>query len=248
MSVKYTAQQKDWLLCHWSDYRTYADITEGFNGWFGTSRTKSALMQYGVKTLKLPAKFNPMYIKYTEEELNFIKDNYYKCQTYNELVDLVNERFHTNRNVSMIMDKCTKYLKLKPHHMKNVGVFGSRYKTQSPIGTIRVAQTGTYIKVRLKELNVEGHGRYITGYNEPYWKPIQKKIYEDAHGELSEDKMVCFLDGNRENLSLDNLYAIDRRISAILSQFGWWSKDRDITLAAIKYAELYYSVKDAKDV
>ena len=73
--------------------------------------------------------------------------------------------------------------------------------------------------------------------------PLQKKIYQDAYGEIEEGKMVCFLDGNAENFDIDNLYPIDRKISAVMSANQWWTKDREHTLTAIKWCELHYALK-----
>ena len=66
----------------------------------------------------------------------------------------------------------------------------------------------------------------------------------DNYGPVPDGKMICFLDCNKENLDIDNLYCIDRRVSVRLAQNGWWSTNPDITLAGIKYAELKEALKD----
>jgi hypothetical protein len=76
---------------------------------------------------------------------------------------------------------------------------------------------------------------------------LQKKIYQDAHGEIAPGKMVCFLDGNPHNFDLDNLYPIDRKISAVMSNNRWWTDSKEHTLTAIKWCELYYAIKNVKD-
>ena len=86
---------------------------------------------------------------------------------------------------------------------------------------------------------------HISGYAEPYWIPIQKKIWQDHYGEVPEGKMVIFLDGDRENLDIENLYCIDRRISAIMAANKWYTNSRDHTLTAIKWCELHYAMKDS---
>ena len=58
--------------------------------------------------------------------------------------------------------------------------------------------------------------------------------------------MVCFLDGDNNNFDLNNLYPINRKISAIMSKNKWWTHSRNHTLAAIKWCELFYVLKDMK--
>lgn len=87
--------------------------------------------------------------------------------------------------------------------------------------------------------STQGH---FTGYKEPWWKPLQKKLYEDAYGPVG-DKLVVFLDCNRENFNLNNLYAVDKKITTRLAKNGWWSTNPDITLAGIKLCELIEALK-----
>lgn len=177
------------------------------------------------------------HIYYTPEQEQWIIDNYHNVKSYDELTELFNKQFHVNRSRSSLADKCVKRLGLKG--MPNRTVYGIKEKEQLPIGTIRKSQTGTYIKV----LEIPNK-TMISGYSEPYWMPLQKKIYIDAYGNISKGQMVCFLDGNPENFELDNLYCIDRRISAIMSKNKWWTSSKEHTLTAIKWCELHYALKD----
>lgn len=74
-----------------------------------------------------------------------------------------------------------------------------------------------------------------------------EKVWEDYYKkEVPKGKMVCFLDCNRDNIDISNLYCIDRKISAVMSKNKWWSKDKDRTLTAIKWCELYYALHGGK--
>lgn len=174
---------------------------------------------------------------FTAEQEQWLRDNYQSIETYDELTMRFNERFGTLRKKTAISEKCSKRLGLKG--MVNKTKYGNKVKEQLPIGTIRKSQVGTYIKV----LPVP-NGIKFTGYSEPYWLPLQKKIYQDAYGEIRSDQMVCFLDHNAENFELDNLYCIDRRISAIMSRNHWWTDSKEHTRTAIKWCELHYAIKD----
>ncbi len=169
-------------------------------------------------------------IRYTPEEERFLVGKITNCSSFQELTDLFNEQFGTMRSIGSIRDKCIKQLKIRIG--KNSGQYGSRNKDHLLLGTISKTSYGTYIKVA-----DAGDAKY-TGYQEPYWVPLQKKIWEDAHGKVPDGCMICFLDCNRDNFALENLYCIDRRISAVLARQGWYSQNPQITLAGIKWAEL----------
>lgn len=171
---------------------------------------------------------------YTEAEIEWLRENQDKM-TRAKLAEAFNEKFGASVGLYSISDICTKRLGL--HRTVNDGCYGARAKEELPIGTIRKSQTGTYIKVKESQ---KSHG---SGYNEPYWIPLQKKIYQDKYGEIEKGKMVCFLDGNTDNFDIDNLYCIDRRISAVMSSNQWWTNDREHTLTAIKWCELHYALK-----
>lgn len=177
--------------------------------------------------------------RFTKEQENWLLINYQAEPSYSHLTYKFNSKFSANRTVEQVREKCTKRLGLKG--MPNPTQYGRKKKEELPIGTIRKSQTGTYIKVCL----VDNSG--ITGYPEPYWLPLQKKIYQDTYGDILQNQMVCFLNHNPEDFRIENLYAIDRKISAIMSSNGWWSEDAELTLAAIKWCELYYAIKNVSN-
>ena len=174
---------------------------------------------------------------YTEAEIEWLCENQ-DTMTRAKLAEAFNEKFGASVSRDKLSDLCTKRLGL--HRTSNDGCYGSRPKEQLPIGTIRKSQTGTYIKV------MDSQNGKFSGYKEPYWMPLQKKIYQDAYGEIEKGKMVCFLDGNTENFDINNLYPIDRKISAVMSSNQWWTKDREHTLTAIKWCELHYALQAKK--
>lgn len=178
--------------------------------------------------------------KFSAEQETWLRTQFYLVRSYAELTDKFNATFGTNRNSGMISDKCSKRLGLKGMH--NSAQYGNKPKEQLPLGTIRKSQTATYVKVAYTS-----NEERITGYPEPYWLPLQKKIYQDAHGEIAPGQMVCFLDNNPENFELDNLYAIDRRIAAILAMNKWWTESKEHTLTAIKWCELHYKLKETHE-
>lgn len=178
------------------------------------------------------------YRHYTDTERNYLMENFLKFKTLDELVKDFNKKFNKNKKASTLKAFCNHQLNLRGH--SNVGKFGNgaNEKSELPIGTIRKATNGTYIKVK------ESKNHHISSYAEPYWIPIQKKIWQEYYGEVQKGKMIVFLDCNRENLEIDNLYCIDRKIAAVMSKNQWWTPSKEHTLTAIKWCELWYARKE----
>lgn len=174
-------------------------------------------------------------MRYSKEEKQFLIDHIANVESFQELTDALNEEFGTNRCMDRVREQCNKQLRITIG--KNAGRYGIKQQKQLPIGAIRKSTNHcTYIKV------LDSAQSYSTGYKEPWWKPLQKKIYEDAYGSVG-DKLVVFLDCNKENFDLSNLYAVDKKITTRLAKNGWWSTDPNITLAGIKLYELIEALK-----
>lgn len=237
MSDLYTEEQKLWVRNNCKLCGSYKEFAEKFNKHFHTKKSVNALQQYVVKKLRLSVNSARNSLCYSKAEEQWIMDNFKHYSTYKSLTEDFNRIFHRDKEVSHIRDKCTKGLKL--HGMDNVTRYKKgNLKKQCSIGTIRTPKNGvTYIKVKDSSLT------YQSGYREPYWLPLQKKIWQDHYGEVPKGKMVIFLDGNRDNFDIDNLYCIDRRISAIMAKNKWYTDSKEHTLTAIKWCELYYALK-----
>lgn len=170
-------------------------------------------------------------MRYSEAEERFLREHIGECEAFAELTRRLNSEFGTDRKMELVREKCNKQMKMTIG--KNISQYGKKPKEQLPIGTIRESANGvTYIKV------MDADKSYATGYREPWWIPLQKKIYQDANGKIPDGYMVIFLDCDRKNFSLENLYAIDRKISAQLAKNGWYSKNPELTKTAIRYCEL----------
>lgn len=238
MSAKYTKEQIDWLNENSISYNSYRAIRNDFNKQFGTSKTVSAIQQYLTRILKIQLMTEKKSHIFTSEEEEWIMDNYHKFMNYSDLTTEFNQKFKKNKTIQSMYEKCRKRMNLSG--MPNSGLFQNGHiQEQCTIGTIRKATLGTYIKVK------DSMCSNMSGYAEPCWIPIQKKIWQDHYGEVPAGKMVIFLDGNRENWNIENLYCIDRRISAIMAANKWYTSSREHTLTAIKWCELHYALKDS---
>ena len=80
------------------------------------------------------------HIFYTPEQEQWLIDNYYLVNSYDELTELFNKRFCINRNKDSIRDKCSKRLGLKGKINSTLAVFslkqlGWRDQQQVDVGT-----------------------------------------------------------------------------------------------------------------
>jgi len=233
--MKYGSKHSEWVLENAGKYNSYEQLASDFNSEFDTNKSVNAVQQFVTKKLGVYLITDKKLSHFSRKEEQWLRDNYAKYDTYKELVGDLNRVFCTDREITSVREKCSKQLKLRG--IGSSTSYGRKEREQCLIGTIRVVENGaTYIKV------TDSAGTYQSGYREPYWLPIQKKIWIDNYGEVPDGKMVIFLDGNKENLDIKNLYCIDRKTSAILASFGWYSENSEITLTAIRWCELHYSL------
>ena len=237
MGIAYTDEQKMWLIDNHCNYTSYRLITKGFNSMFGTNKSVVAIQQYLTKNLNIHLTTPKIAEHFTDEQVIWLRENFYQFPTYKSLTDEFNSTFQRNKTTGAIRDKCNKDLDLTG--MPNEGQFKiGRDKEQCPIGTIRQLNSG-YIYIKVKD----SKGARLSGYTKPYWLPLQEKIWIDRYGEIPKDKMNIFLNGNRTDLDINNLYCIDRKISAIMAKNKWYTDSREHTLTAIKWCELHYAMK-----
>lgn len=238
MARYYQDIHREWVLENHEKYHSYEKITEDFNAVFGARKSVAAVMQYMNKQLGVFLETAKTAERYTEEQKQWLTRNFEKVNTYKELTEKFNDRFHRDKPLESIRDLCCKRLGLSG--MDNPTVFRKGHiKEQCPIGTIREVQGMKYVKVK------DCLYSYMSGYQEPWWLPVPKKIWQDHFGPVPEGKMVICLDGNKENPDIENLYCIDRRISIVMAKNRWYTDNRENTLAAIKWCELHYALKES---
>ena len=81
-------------------------------------------------------------------------------------------------------------------------------------------------------------------YKEPFWKPLQKKVWEDHYGDVPEGYVVCSLNGNLCDTDINNIGIIDRRGTAMLGKNQWWTDNRVLTANGVQWCNLYMTAKD----
>ena len=171
--------------------------------------------------------------QYTLEQENFLRENILKVGSYAELANSISDFCGFPVTILSVKEKCKRMgIKLG----KNAGKFKSKGRVRSlPVGTIRNSKNTTYIKI-------SDIGTEVSGYGPPDWVPLQKYIYEKAFGKVKDGEQVIFLDGNKNNYNLKNLYPVDMKIKAYLAKNRLYSHDPEITKSAIFLAKLLATI------
>jgi len=178
---------------------------------------------------------------YTEEQNQFLRDNISQ-NSYTELRKKFNEKFDRQVTTVAIEHKCKK-LGINHGHKGVTFIKGENnpFSPTLPIGSETISARKVYVKVSDKPVPT---GKSRININ---WVQKNRYVYEQAHGKLLKNYQLIALDGNRRNFDLDNLYAVPRKIGMMLGANKWFSSNREVTLAAIKYCELFYALKEVNN-
>ncbi|MCY9097417.1 HNH endonuclease [Bacillus inaquosorum] len=189
--------------------------------------------------------------RYSAEEKEFIKNNV-KGRSNAELLKIFNEHFGLNLTKSQIAafkknHRLSSGLdgKFKPGHVPfNKGKKGlmcggketqfkkgQRALNYRPIGSERVSVDG-YI-----EIKVADPGK---------WRMKHLVLWEEANGPIPKGHCLLFLDGNKLNVSLDNLQLITRSQLVRMNQNGLISTDADLTKTGVIVAEILSKIGERK--
>lgn len=144
-----------------------------------------------------------MAFKYTAEMQDFIRNNAHSKQ-WHELADLFNAEFGTNKTPRQIQSQAHDIGVRNGLQQKNkLGV--GRYR---PVGSTRLDKDG-YVVIKVADPCT--------------WKRAQLVEWEKYHEPINiRTEMLLFLDGNRQNYHISNLYKIPRKYISTLNKYELW--------------------------
>lgn len=145
-----------------------------------------------------------------------------------------NELFNDNRTEEVLKVHCNHKLGIKRTKATITNSKHTRCDVK-PIGSETVYQGFTFVKVTDKHL-----GNFYDN-----WELKQRVLWKQRHGDIPPNHMIVFLNRDRTDFSNENLFCVSSAINAIMVRNGWYSTDRDITLTAIKWCELHFTLKGA---
>jgi hypothetical protein len=177
------------------------------------------------------------YHKYTPDEIQFLKDNI-KGRGRKEITELFNRHFGLSIKVEQINHLAIKH-KLKSgltrRHYNHKTRFKPGHKTNcKPIGSERMNRG--FIQVKVSNTN---------DYRKD-WKFKHRVIWEKAYGEIPKDHKIIFADGNKLNLSLDNLLLISNKEHIVMNSQNLTSNDLELTKIGHNIAKLSLLISKRK--
>ena len=221
----FTTEQDVWLRKHHHPDRTIRDLTEEYNAVWGEARSTET-MKHHCKRLGLQQEMRT----FTEEQDAWLR-KHSGTLSIKDMTALFNQAFGTHRSEGVIKVHCNRSLKIR--------FLGSHFQTGDPIGTEVVRSGYVWVKVSDK---VPQKGEQSGWIN---WRPKSHVVWEQHHGCMPpKGHIIVFLDGNKQNTNIENLYAVSGKVLREMSKKQWWSSDPDLTLAAIKWCELLYKIKE----
>lgn len=189
----------------------------------------------------------------------FILDNL-KGNSYPAMTKLVNEHFGTNYSVNQMHRQYTKhklhsgltgrfenghiswntgknidYSKMSPESLENLQKI--RFKkghlpwTVLPIGTERMKHGFVYVKVA--DPNI--------------WKRKQIVVWEKYNGPVPKGHCVIFLNGDRNDFSIENLKLISKAEHLRLNEKHWRFEDRDLQEVAVNTIRLRLKIGELEN-
>lgn len=247
-------EQEIWIrenarIIEWKNTKHFTDT---FNAIFGTDKTATGMNCYlnrnGLQLLS-----EKTAVHYTDEMKAWLVDNYdkYGCDFVSMAIDF-NKTFGVAYSNARLRKYCEQNLKIhkprKKRRSRNKGQFqkGVTNGRGLPIGTIRYNSDGRpFIKVLESDGKSKSSSRYKGhNYKEPWWMPLQKKIWIDHYGEVPEGYRVVSLNGNPCDTDIKNIGVIDVRGTARMAKNGWWTDNSVITGDGVQWCNLFYTAKD----
>ena len=144
-----------------------------------------------------------MQFKYTAEMQDFIRNNALG-KTWGELADMFNTEFGTNKTPRQIQSQA-----------HDIGVRNGIQQKAHP-------GAGRYRPVGSKRLDKDGY--VVIKVADPCtWRRAQLVEWEKHHEPIDiRNEMLLFLDGNRQNYHISNLYKIPRKYIGTLNKYALW--------------------------
>lgn len=174
-----------------------------------------------------------------------------------ELTDLFNQEFATDVSVKQMKS-------FKNNHKISSGLTGQFPKGHIPFnkgkkGVHYAGSEKTWFKngqvphnhkpVGSERVNIYGYIE-IKVAEPKKWRLKHHVVWENVHGKIPRSHVVIFLDGNKLNVSIENLKLISQGQLLLMNRNGLFTKDRELTETATNLAKLMdarYKAKRNKD-
>lgn len=183
-------------------------------------------------------------MKYTEEMKNFIVVNA-KGISNAELTEMFNKKFNTALSLEQIKG-------YKKNHKISSGLTGYYPKGNIPFnkgkkGICYAGSEKTWFKsgkmphnhkpVGSERVSVDGYIEIKVAESKK-WRLKHRVVWEMAHGKIPRNHVIIFLDGNKLNVTVENLKLVSRGQLLLMNRNGLFIGDRELTEAGANLAKL----------
>lgn len=194
----------------------------------------------------------------SNEEIEYLKE-IVENRTCKEIAKLVNEKFNTNYNENDIFNaKRRNKLKSgvdctfkKGNTAHNKGKKWNEYMSKSSQKNSKKTQfkkgskPHNWLPVGSEWVNEKGY-TYIKTAEPNCWKLKHRKIYEQHYGKIPKGYCVLFLNGNKNDFSLENLKLIQIRHKLMMKNLHYISSEREVTKTGLANVRLMTTIYDIK--
>ena len=177
--------------------------------------------------------------KWTNTELNYLRELAKEGKYIFEIAELMTDKFNCEFRKSQIKSIMAKYKitnNMKSKNPKGIETWNKGLKMGN-------AHIHNLKNIGYEYVNSEG---VITMKvdNPVRWVHKHRYIYEQAFGEIPKDKVLIFLDGNKQNLNLDNLYLISKRQLLSMNQNKLFYNNAELTKVGSNIASLMLKINE----
>lgn len=180
--------------------------------------------------------------KYTDDIINFLRE-IAPGKTYKEIVEIFNKKY----DLEMTTEKLSSLFGRKKIKTGTTGCFrkgfipwnkgvkgyiganktsfkkGNKPANWKPVGSERI-DSNEYTLIKVAEPNK--------------WVFKHRLIYEQKYGEISKGSVIIFADGDKNNLSIDNLLCVTREELKVLNRCRLISSVPELTKTGLNVVKL----------
>lgn len=239
--------------------RHILEITKLFNKRFHLKKTAIAVKSFAKKNgLKSGYKNKTSWnIKYNEKHIRYLKEITPNTD-YKTVTELFNKKFGFGITVQKLRSLCKRKgvrngftgFFPKGHVPANKGMKGvyapgcekTWFKKGNvpwdymPVGSERVTADG-YVEIKISDTALPVQRR---------WKAKHIIVWEKARGAIPRKHNVIFLDGNRKNITLDNLMLVSAGVHAVMNRNKYYTNDKEETKKNLTFALLKVALANKK--
>lgn len=260
MIWKYPDEVGDYIAAHVSGTTTRdltAQLNEKYSEKYGIvfteSRIKSYKKNHNLKSGTRCGKAAGFSSKYGPEVMQFIQDNA-AGRSNEELAEMVKAKF----NISFTAENARAF---KARHKIRSGI-DCRFQTgripgnKGKKGTCSPGSEKGWFQKGNKPVNTKKVGTYShttdgylirkvkeSGNQWEKWEFVHIAVWEEHNGPVPDGMMITFLDGNKDNCSIENLAAVTNNVNLELNRRKLRFENPDLTSAGINLAKLNVEIR-----